>query len=217
MIDEILAHLASGPWALPLLGVLVLGDAFLVVVPGEAAVTAAGALAVSTGSPPLAAVIGVAAAAAAAGDACCYLIGRRVGLERWRWMRHPRVRGAFTWAATRLERRSATIMFTARFIPFARIAVTLTAGASRIAAPRFLAVCAVAALAWAAYQALIGAIIAALVPGGPVVAVLISVVAAIGLGVGLDALLARRTARAATGHRPADGAGTHPAEGRPPA
>jgi membrane-associated protein len=195
VIDEILAQVATGPWALPLLGLLVLGDAFLVVVPGEAAVTAAGALAVATGSPPLAAVVAVAAVAAFTGDACCYLIGRRVGLERWRWMRHPRVHGVFAWAADRLEHRSATIMFTARFIPFARIAVTLTAGASRIAAPRFLAVCAAAALAWAAYQALIGAIVAALVPGGPVVAVLISIAAAIALGVGLDALLARRTAR----------------------
>lgn len=194
MIDELLAQVSAGPWALPLLGLFVLGDAFLVVVPGEAAVTAAGALAVSTGSPPLAAVIGVAAVAAFTGDACCYLVGRRVGLERWGWMRRPRVSALFAWAAARLERRSATIMFTARFIPFARIAVTLTAGASRIPAPRFLGVCALAALAWAAYQALIGAVVAALVPGGPVVAVIVSVVLAVGLGLGLDAVLARRSA-----------------------
>src|ERR1700754_4817193 len=92
VIDDVLTAIGSGPWALPLLFGLVLADAFLVVLPGETTVTAFGALAVATGSPPLVAVILVAAVAAFCGDTCCYLIGRRVGLDRWRWMRHRRVR-----------------------------------------------------------------------------------------------------------------------------
>ena len=104
----------------------------LVIIPGEAAVTAFAALGFSTGQPPIAAVIAVAAAAAFAGDALCYLIGRRVGLERWRWMRARRARAAFAWARARLDRSTAAIVFTARFIPFARLAVNLTAG--RVAA-----------------------------------------------------------------------------------
>lgn len=194
MIDDWLAALAAGPWALPLLFALVLGDAFLVVLPGEAAVTAFGALAVSTGSPALVTVIAVAAAAAFAGDACCYLVGRAVGLGRWRWMRHPRVQSAFAWAHARLHRSTAVVVFTARFIPFARLAVNLTAGASRVAAPRYLAVVAVAATGWAAYQAVIGALVGWLVPGGPVVAVLVSIALALALGFAIDAVLARRSA-----------------------
>ncbi|WP_439594043.1 DedA family protein [Microbacterium sp.] len=195
MVDELLAGIAQSPWALALLFALVFADAVLVVVPGEAAVTAFGALAVAQGEPQLWAVILVATVAAVCGDALCYLVGRTIGLERWRWMRRPRIRGAFDWAQGRLHRRAALVLFTARFIPFARLAVNLTAGATRIPAPRYLAIAAVAALAWAAYQALIGAVVATFLPGGPVAAVVVSVVLAVGLGLAIDALLVRRSRR----------------------
>lgn len=192
MLDDLLTSLAQSPWALPVMVALVLGDAFLVVIPGEVAVTAFGALAVSIGSPPLMAVIALAAAAAFAGDASLYAIGRRVGLERWRWMRRSRVQSAFAWAGRRLARSTASIVFTARFIPFARLAVNLTAGASRVPGPRYLGIAAAAALGWAAYQAVLGAVIATIVPGGPVVAVVLSVVIAVAIGVAIDVGLSRR-------------------------
>lgn len=192
VIEEWMATAAASVWALPVLFALVLGDAFLVVVPGEAAVTAFGAIAVSVGTPPLAAVIAVAALAAFCGDALCYVVGRRVGLERWRWMRGERVQTAFGWARARLDRSTGTIVFTARFIPFARLAVNLVAGAGRVPAPRYFAITAIAATAWAAYQAVIGAVVALVVPGGPVVAVLVSIGLALVLGVALDAVLTRR-------------------------
>jgi membrane protein DedA with SNARE-associated domain len=107
-------------------------------------------------------------------------------------MRAPRTQAAFAWARLRLERRAALVLFTARFIPFARLAVNLTAGATRLPAPRYLAVAALAALAWALYQALVGAVVATLVPGGPVAAVVVSVAVAVGLGLAVDAVLARR-------------------------
>jgi DNA/RNA endonuclease G (NUC1)/membrane protein DedA with SNARE-associated domain len=195
VLDDLLAQLATSPWALAALFVLVVGDAFLVVVPGEAAVTAFGALAVSTGALPIGPVIAIAAAAAFTGDAACYLLGRAVGLDRWRWMRHPRVRALLSWAAVRLDRRTAAIVFTARFVPFARLAVNLTAGASRVAAPRYLVIVALAALGWAAYQALVGALIAWLLPGSTTLAVAVSIGVALTLGLAVDAVLARRTRR----------------------
>jgi len=194
-VDGWLQAIAASPWALLGMAVLVFADGFLVVIPGEAAVTAFGALAVSHGTPPLVGVVLVAAAAAFAGDACCYLVGRTVGVERWAWMRRPRVRAALDWARARLERNAAVVLFTARFVPFARLAVNLAAGAARVAPARYLGVAAVAALAWAAYQAVIGAIVAAVVPGGPVVAVVVSIVVAVGIGVGIDLALARRAKR----------------------
>lgn len=197
MIDDVLHAASASAWALPALFALVLADSFLVVLPGEAAVTAFGAVAVSTGSPPLSAVILTAAAAALTGDAALFLVGRRAGLDRWRWMRAPRVRAALGWARARLQRSTAIVVFTARFIPFARIAVTLTAGASGVSAVRFLAVDAVAAVGWAAYQAVIGAIVGWLVPGGPVVSVLVSIGIALALGFAVDALTTRLARRAA--------------------
>lgn len=199
MIEDVLTLVSTSPWALPLMFALVLGDAILVVIPGEVAVTAFGALAVSTGSPPLAAVIAVATVGALLGDVGCYLLGRWVGLERWRWMRGPRVQAAFGWARARLDRRTAVVLFTARFIPFARLAVNLTAGASRIAAPRYFLVAGLAALGWAAYQALIGAAVAAVLPGGPVVAVVVSVAVAVGVGLLIDAISTRRGRRTRRG------------------
>lgn len=174
------------------MSLLVVGDAFFVVVPGEIAVTALGALAVTSGSPPLWSVVMCAALAASVGDACCYVIGRRVGLERWRWMRTPRVRQALGWAAKRLDGGTATVLFTARFVPFARLAINLVAGASRIHPPRYLGLVALAATGWALYQAAVGAVVAGVVPGGPLVAVPVSIVCAVGLGLLIDLCVRRR-------------------------
>lgn len=196
-VDAWLQAVAASPWALVSMAVLVFADAFLVVVPGEAAVTAFGALAVAHGTPSLLGVVAVAGAAAFAGDLCCYLVGRAVGVERWAWMRGPRVSAALDWARRRLERNAAVVLFTARFVPFARLAVNLAAGASRVDPARYLGVAALAAVAWAAYQAVIGAVVAAVVPGGPVVAVIVSIVVAVGIGVGIDLVLARRAKRRA--------------------
>ena len=190
--------LLTGPWALPVMSLLVLGDAFLVVVPGEIAVTVLGAIASSSGSPSLWAVIGCAGAAAALGDIACYLIGRSVGLERWGWMRRPRIRAALDWAGLRLDSGTASVLFTARFVPFARLAINLVAGASRIHPGRYLALVTTAALGWAAYQASVGAVVAAVIPGGPVVAVVVSVAVALGLGAVID-LAVRRGRRGRRG------------------
>ena len=65
-------------------------------------------------------------------------------------------------------------------------------GATRLRAPRYLAIAALAASAWALYQAIVGALVAALLPGGPVAAVMVSVALAIGIGLGIDAIIARR-------------------------
>lgn len=187
----VLTDLLASPWALVVMSALVLGDSFVVLVPGEVAVTALGAASAASGAPPLWAVIACAAVAAALGDTACYLIGRTVGTERWRWMRAPRVQRALAWARRRLDSGTATVLFTARFVPFARLAINLVAGASRIGAPRYLSLVAVAALGWAAYQASIGALVAVLVPGGPIVAVVVSVGAALALGAVIDATTRR--------------------------
>ncbi|WP_438353324.1 dienelactone hydrolase family protein [Microbacterium sp. CJ88] len=192
MIDDALAALAGSPGALPLLFALVLGDAFLVVLPGEAAVTAYAAISVSQGVPPLVAVIGVAAAAAMTGDFICYTVGRLVGLDRWAWMRRPRVARAFGWARERLERSTASVLFSARFIPFARLAVNLTAGAGRMPFGRYGLFAGGAAVLWAIYQAFIGAAVAQLIPGAPLLAVVISIVVALSVGALLDVVLTRR-------------------------
>ena len=188
---DLLAEVLASPWSLAVMSLLVVGDAFVVVLPGEIAVTALGAVAATTGTPPLWVVVACAALAAVAGDTCCYVIGRLVGTERWRWMRGPRMQRALGWAARRLEHGAATVLFTARFVPFARLAVNLVAGASRLPAGRYLAFVGLAATGWALYQAAVGAVIAAVVPGGPLITVPLSVAVAVALGVVIDRVTAR--------------------------
>ncbi|GAA2892830.1 DedA family protein [Microbacterium esteraromaticum] len=193
MTSDALLEMLTGPWGLAAMALLVLGDAFLVVVPGEIAVTAMGAAAAVHGSAPLGAVIVVASAAAWCGDACCYLIGRLVGTDRWPWMRTARVQTAFAWARRRLRQGTATVLFTARFVPFARLAVNVVAGASGVRPGRYLCLAAIAATGWAVYQAVVGAIVASIVPGGPVPAIVVSVAVAVGLGMLVDAVTTRRS------------------------
>lgn len=82
-------------------------------------------------------------------------------------------------------------MFTARFIPFGRLAVNLSAGAASVPAVRYLPIAGIAAVAWAAFQALVGAAIASVLPGGTVTAVIVSIVVALAVGWTIDLVLAR--------------------------
>lgn len=196
-MDAITAWLeqaAASPWLGPVLFVLVVADAFLVVLPSETFVVALGSLAFSAGSPPIALVLAVATAGAIVGDNACYWIGRRIGTERWRWMRHPRIAAATEHARVALQRRPAAIILTARYIPFARIAANLTAGAMGFSYRRYLPLTVIAGSGWALYNSLIGALFGSWLSHNPVLAIVASVVVAIALGIAIDTVTARLTA-----------------------
>ncbi|PDQ34733.1 MAG: hypothetical protein B5766_09730 [Candidatus Lumbricidophila eiseniae] len=187
--------LAASPWLLPALFALVVGDAFLVILPSETAVVALGALFATTGSPPLLAVLPIAALGATTGDLLCYLIGRRVGLDRWQWQRRGRVARAIARVRTAVHRRTAVLVFTARYIPFARIAVNLAAGAGRVPLAHYLPLSTVAGVTWACYNAGIGALVGAALPENPLLAVAISIPVTIVLGIVADRIIARMGTR----------------------
>lgn len=208
--DAVLAG-AESPWIyLVVFGLTVL-DAFIVVLPSETVVVALGALALSGHGPSLWIVVPVAAAAAIIGDSLTFWVGSRwlgtrlvgsrlpgtrllspgVGLDRFRWMSRQRVEHAFAWARTALDRRAAVVLLTARFVPFGRIAVNLAAGATGFGYRRFLALTTVAGWCWAFYNAMVGALFGAVLGGNPVLAVAVSIVVAIGLGVLVDRVSAR--------------------------
>ncbi|WP_448004125.1 DedA family protein [Agromyces bauzanensis] len=195
MDDAWISALAASPWLLPALFGLVVADAFVVVLPSETAVVAFGALAASTGAPDPGAIVPVAAAGAVVGDGLCYLIGRRIGLERWRWQREGRVGAALRRARDGVHRRTAVLVFTARYVPFARIAVNLAAGAGRVPLRRYLPLSLGAGVAWAAYNVGIGAVVGRAVADAPLVAVAVSIPVAITLGLVVDRVVAGLDAR----------------------
>ena len=199
-MDAILAWVnlvSQSPWLYVTLFALVLADAFLVILPSETAVVAMGSLALSTGSPNIWLVLPVAALGAVAGDNICYAIGRKIGTTRFRWMRRPRVQAAIEYARTALDRRAASLILTARYIPFARIAANLTAGATGFSYRRYLPLTVVAGTSWAAYNCIIGALFGAWLGEYPILAVLVSIVVAVTLGIAVDAITARVAARRA--------------------
>ncbi|MCD1572057.1 DedA family protein [Agromyces mediolanus] len=191
MSADALAQLAASPWLLPALFALVVGDAFLVVLPSETLVVALGALAATTGHPNPLLVIPVAALGAVVGDLACYGIGRAGGLERWAWQRKPRVAAAIERVRRTVGRRTAVLVFTARYVPFARIAVNLAAGAVRIPLGRYLPLSAAAGLAWAVFNTAMGAVVGAAFADQPLLALAISVPVAILAGLAVDALVRR--------------------------
>jgi membrane protein DedA with SNARE-associated domain len=189
--DALVAQLAASPWLLPALFALVVGDAFLVVLPGETLVVALGALAATTGHPEPWLVVPVAAAGALLGDLCCYGLGRAGGLDRWAWQRRPRVAAAIDRVRATVQRRTAVLVFTARYVPFARIAVNLAAGASAIPLARYLPLSAAAGVAWAAFNTAMGAVVGAAFADRPLVALAVSVPVAVVAGLAVDALVRR--------------------------
>lgn len=191
MSADALAQLAASPWLLPALFALVVGDAFLVVLPSETLVVALGALAATTGQPNPLLVIPVAALGAVLGDLACYGIGRAGGLERWAWQRKPRIAAAIERVRRTVGRRTAVLVFTARYVPFARIAVNLAAGAVRIPLGRYLPLSAAAGLAWAVFNTAMGAVVGAAFADQPLLALAISVPVAILAGLAVDALVRR--------------------------
>lgn len=190
-----LIELVGSPWLFPLLFLLIIGDAFVVVLPSETAVVALGALAGATGTPPLWLLLPVAALGAMVGDSLCYAIGRRVGWDRWGWQTRGRVGAALARARATVLTRPAVLIFTARYIPFARIAVNLSAGAAGLPYQRYLPLSAAAGTGWAIYNVAVGMLFGRLLADTPVLAVVVSVVVAITLGATVDLVTRKLAAR----------------------
>lgn len=198
-VTRVLLALASSPWIYPTLFLLVVADAFLVVLPSETVVVALGALAGATGEPAVLLLLPVAAAGAILGDTLCYLIGRRIGIDRWGWQRRGPVAAALARVRKTVLIRPAVLIFTARYIPYARIAVNLSAGAVGLPVRRFLPLTAVAGTAWAVYNLTVGALFGRVMSDTPLLAIGVSVVVAITLGVVIDLVVQRVAGRHRSG------------------
>lgn len=199
-LNDVLVSTASSPWIYLVLFIVCIADGFFPPVPSETLIVATVAVGASTGQPMLWGVMAVAAVGAITGDSLCYLLGRSVGVTRFRWMRRPSVERLFTWAAHGLASRPASLILVGRYIPVGRIAVNVMAGATGLPFRRFLPLTAVAGICWAAYSTVIGTVAAATFHNSPVLAAGVAVVVALALGVVVDRIshkiTSRRTLRA---------------------
>jgi len=132
-----------------------------------------------------------AAAGAFLGDNIAFLIGRNTGTRRWAWMRGYRMQRAFRWAGTELRKRPASLILVARFVPIGRVAVNLTAGATHFPRPRFVGLTVLSAVLWAAYSVAIGLFFGQWFEDNHLLAVIVAVICAIGLGILVDVVISR--------------------------
>lgn len=194
-IEAAVLAAAGSPWIYPAVLAAVLLDAFLVIVPSETIVVALGTLTAAGDGPHMGLLVLVAALGAVLGDSLTYALGRVVGADRFRWMRARPIARLVGYARRSLEQRAAVLVLTARYIPFARIAVNLTAGATGFPYRRILPLSGLAGLCWALFNVGVGALLGTWLGEQPLLAVLASVVVAIALGVLVDASVGRWSRR----------------------
>ncbi|WP_127818738.1 DedA family protein [Microbacterium sp. CPCC 204701] len=198
LLNTLVTDLAASPWVYLVVFAVCVIDGFFPPVPSETVVVGAATISVATGQPQLLLLIGVAAIGAIVGDNIAYQLGRALGTTRFRWMRTKRAVAALDWARRGLDRRGALLIFTARYIPVGRIAVNMTAGATRYPFRRFLPLSVAAGVTWAAYSALFGIVAGQWLHDQPILAIVLAIAVAALVGVVVDAVI-RRTLDRTTG------------------
>ena len=197
VINELILHTVASPWLYLVLFAVTVIDGFFPPVPSETVLVAAAAVAASTGAWWMLVPLGlIAAIGAAIGDNVAFAIGRSMGTTRWAWMRRPRVAAAFAHAEHALDRRSASLILGARYIPVGRVAVNMSAGALGFAWRRFLPLSLVAGASWSALSLVIGLVAGSWVSDQPLVSAGIGILIALVLGLVIDRITAARRRRA---------------------
>ncbi|MCO4239202.1 DedA family protein [Pseudarthrobacter raffinosi] len=190
-INDFILAAAAQPWVLLLVLACSTIDGFFPPIPSESVVVGLAALSASAGVPNTWLLFLLAAVGAFTGDNIAYLIGRKVGLERYRWMRSGRARAAFRWSGRELRRRPASVIIVARFVPVGRVAVNLTAGATHYPHSRFTALTAVSGVLWAGYSVTMGLFFGQWFSDNRLLGVALAIICAVTLGIVLDVVISR--------------------------
>lgn len=185
----------ASPWLYLILFAVTVIDGFFPPVPSETVLVAAAAVAASTGEGNLLLLGAIAAIGAAIGDNIAFVIGRGLGTTRFAWMRRPRVAAAFGYAQRALDRRSATLILGARYIPVGRVAVNMSAGALGFPWRRFLPLSLVAGLSWSILSLAIGMLAGAWIKDQPLLSAGLGIVIALAIGFVIDRIAAARRRR----------------------
>jgi len=191
-VDAWLLSLAGSPLVYPGMFALAVLDGFFPPVPSEVAAVGLAALAAASGRPDLGLVLLAAASGAYVGDLIAYAIGSRIDVHRLPFLRRGRGRRALTWAERSLTNGGTGFILAARFLPVARVAVNMAAGALGYPRRRFLGIAAIGSATWAGYSAMIGIGAGAWLQGRPLGAVMLGIVVGLLVGGLLDAVFRRR-------------------------
>jgi membrane protein DedA with SNARE-associated domain len=156
MFESLIDVVTASDWVYLLIVAIAALDALFPVVPSEATVIAAAALA-GAGDLVLGLVLVAGAIGAVIGDNAAFLLGRAgqgpllgrlTASAKWR----PRI----SRAEEQLRRRSGAIITVSRFVPGGRTATMLAAGALGLSWRRFACYDLVAGILWATYASVLG-------------------------------------------------------------
>ena len=145
-------------WFLAIIFTIAFLDSIVPIVPSETTVILGG-VAAGQGDQLLLLVIVSGAAGAFLGDNAAYLIGRRFKGRVRRWAeRDPRRVERFDGAGRQIRKRGGLLLITARFVPGGRTLLTVSSGLTEQPHRWFAGWVAVAAVIWASYAAVLGAV-----------------------------------------------------------
>ncbi|HEX7351222.1 DedA family protein [Brachybacterium sp.] len=165
-------------------------DGFFPTVPSESTIVSLSSLWSSSGKPSLI-LIGLAAWMGAwTGDNLGYLIGSKVGWQRFRFLREGKGRKAVETAERGLEKRALVFLMTARYIPFGRTAVNLVAGAVHYPHRHFWPRSLLSTFVWAVYSCAIGAIAGAWFADHHLLAITVALIAAVVMALLVERIIA---------------------------
>ena len=134
MVDTItmwIETVMSTEWIYPLVGVLIFGDCFFPVLPSEIPLNMAGAWSGSQGFPHLPTMFFVALIAAMMGDNLCFLLGTRFMPLLQRVPKGSKAYEGLNWVKRNMRRGGGAAIIIARFIPSARLFMTILLGSMR--------------------------------------------------------------------------------------
>ena len=189
-LEDWILGVADAWWVHLLVYLFAAFDGFFPSVPSESTIVTLSSLWSSSGQPSLI-FIGLAAWIGAwTGDNVGYLIGSKVGWERFRFLREGRGRRAVEAADRGLQKRALVFLMTARYIPFGRTAVNLVAGAVHYPHRNFWPRSLLSTFVWAVYSCAIGAIAGAWFEDHNLLAITVALIAAVVLALIVERLIA---------------------------
>jgi membrane-associated protein len=177
-VTEFLLGAAEQPWIYAAVVLACLIDGFFPPIPSEALIVGMAALAATHGGHGLWMLLLAGVLGAFLGDNVAYVLGRRMGTTRFKWMRRPLMQRSFARVARDLESRAVSMILVARFLPGARVAVNLTAGATGFPRKKFVAISALSASLWSGYCVGVGALAGAWLGENPLLGFVVAVVVA---------------------------------------
>lgn len=185
MVDTLtmwIESLMSTAWVYPVVGALIFGDSFIPVLPSEIPLNLVGAWSGARGEPNIGLMFTVAVMCAVVGDNLCFLLGTRLMPYVNRIRRGSKTYGALVWVKRNMRRNAGAAIIIARFIPSARLLLTILLGSVRFPWPMFFIFDTLGVILWAAQALAIGYLGGVIFSGSPLFAMLLSVVLATVLG-----------------------------------